>query len=247
MKSQLPKVLHRVGDKVMVEHVIRAARAAGIKDIIAVVGHGSDKVTRVLKRMDVTTVTQDVQRGTGHAVLQAYPLLAAYTGDLVVLSGDTPLIRSETIKHLIDAHTRHSNVITFATAVVPDARGYGRIVRDSNGNFAAIVEEKDADPRIKRIREINAGMYCMRTRPLFDALLSVKADNRQREYYLPAAIATMKSRGGRVEAVVIDDYTEMLGVNTAGDLAAVRKLYSGRRTDADNKRRLENGIHRKRR
>ncbi|MGD8628611.1 MAG: sugar phosphate nucleotidyltransferase, partial [bacterium] len=223
-----------------------AARAAGIKDVIAVVGHRSEKVEPIMKKLRVQRVVQEVQRGTGHAVLQAYPKLARFSGTVTVLSGDTPLIRSESIKRLLTLHARHSNAITFATTVVPDARGYGRIVRDKAGKFVRIVEERDADRKTRTIKEINAGLYCFKAQLLFDALLSVKADNVQMEYYLTDALETIKGHGGRVEAVVIDDHTEMLGVNTAAELNAVRKLYKRRTSDGDNKRRLENGIHRRR-
>jgi pantoate--beta-alanine ligase len=246
MKSALPKVLHTVDGIPMVQHVITAARRAGIKDVIAVVGHRSEKVKPVMKKLRVRTVIQEVQRGTGHAVLQAYPRLARFSGTVIVLSGDTPLIRPESIKKLLTLHSRHSNAITFATTVVPDARGYGRIVRNKTGNFVRIVEEKDADRKTRAIKEINAGLYCFKAQLLFDSLLSVKADNVQMEYYLTDALETIKGRGGRVEAVVIDDHTEMLGVNTTAELNAVDKLYKRRKPDGDNKRRLENGIHRKR-
>lgn len=246
MKSALPKVLHTVDGIPMVQHVIDAARSAGIKDVIAVVGHRREEVEPVMKKLRVRTVIQEVQRGTGHAVLQAYPGLARFSGTVMVLSGDTPLIRSESIKQLLTLHARHSNAITFATTVVPDAKGYGRIVRDKAGSFVRIVEERDADRKTRAIKEINAGLYCFKAQLLFDSLLSVKADNVQMEYYLTDALETIKGHGGRVEAVVIEDHTEMLGVNTAAELNAVRKLYKRRKPDGYNKRRLENGIHRKR-
>jgi len=245
MKSDLPKVMHRVGGKPMLGQVIDAAREGGVKDIIAVVGHRSEKVLPFLKRRGVKAVSQDVQRGTGHAVLQAYPLLARFSGNLVVLSGDTPLIRGGSVRRLISTHRKHSNTITFITTEVPDATGYGRIVRDRNGNFTRIVEEKDADARTRAIKEINAGLYCFKAGPLFDALLSVNADNVQMEYYLTDVIETLKGRGARVEALLIDDHTEMLGVNTVRDLEVVRRIHERRTKAEDDKRGLENGIHRK--
>jgi pantoate--beta-alanine ligase len=246
MKSDSPKMLQPIDGKPMVQHVMDAAREAGIKDLIAVVGHRSDKVGPVMKKLRVETVLQEVQRGTGHAVLQAYPRLSRFGGTVVVLSGDTPLIRSQSIKQLLALHARHSNAVTFATTVVPDATGYGRIVRDKAGVFSKIVEEKDADTGTRAIKEINAGLYCFKAQLLFDSLLSVKADNVQMEYYLTDALETIKGHGGRVEAVIIEDHTEMLGVNTAVELNAVKKLYRRRKQDGDNKRRLEDGIHRKR-
>jgi bifunctional UDP-N-acetylglucosamine pyrophosphorylase/glucosamine-1-phosphate N-acetyltransferase len=245
MKSDKPKVLHRVAGKPMVRHVIEAARRAGIKDLIAVVGHGSEQVRPMMGRLRIDTVPQDVQRGTGHAVLQAYPLLRDYSGSVLVLSGDTPLIRPETITAILEAHRLHSNTVTFATAMVPDASGYGRIVRGKSGAFREIVEERDADASVRKIKEINVGLYCFRSEPLFDALLLVRADNMQMEYYLPDAIAAMKTRGSRVEAVIIDDYTECLGVNNRKELKAVERILKERRKHGYHKRRVAHGIHRK--
>ena len=245
MKSPLPKVLHTLDGKPMVHAVVRAARAADVKDIIAVIGHGAGKVRPVLKRYRVDTVLQDVQRGTGHAVLQTFPLLKGFAGDVLILSGDVPLIRPKTIRELLDIHRRHSNVVTFATAVVPDPRGYGRIVRGKDGTFAAIVEEKDADARISRIVEINGGIYCFRSGPMYDALLMLTSDNAQMEYYLTDTLGVIKSRGGRVEAHLIDDYTEVLGVNTKRDLERIRAIYARRYKHENNKRGVANDIHRK--
>ncbi|MFH1312850.1 MAG: pantoate--beta-alanine ligase [Candidatus Eisenbacteria bacterium] len=247
MKSERPKLLHEVGGVPMVEHVVRASRAAGVKDVFAIVGHKSEKLQPLMKKLRVGTVRQDVQRGTGHAVLQVYPLLAGFAGDILVLSGDVPLVRAATVKRLLTLHARHSNAITFATVCVPDARGYGRIVRNQKGSFVNIVEERDADREVRKIKEINVGLYCFKAGPLFDSLLTLTASNVQMEYYLPDSIQSIKSRGGRVEAVLIDDYTEGFGVNTAMELNSVRKIYSRRQRDEDNKRGLENGIHRKRR
>jgi pantoate--beta-alanine ligase len=245
MKSTRPKLLHTVGGKPMVEHVIASARKAGLKHIFAIVGHRSDRLEPLMKRLKVETVRQGVQRGTGHAVLQVLPMLSDFRGDLLVLTGDAPLVRPSTLKQLMDVHERHSNAITFGTVELPDARGYGRVVRDGKGAFLRIIEEKDADRRLRAIKEVNAGIYCFKAEPMFDALLMTTADNAQMEYYLPDAIASVKARGGRVEAARIADYTEGLGVNTAAELKAVRRIYSRRPKDEDDKRRLEDGIYRK--
>ena len=245
MKSGLPKVLHPLAGRPMVQSVIRAARSAGVKDIVVVIGHGGEKVRPVLGRMKVETVVQDVQRGTGHAVLQAYPLLKDYSGDVLILSGDVPLVRAATLKDVLDEHRKHSNVVTFVTAVVPDPTGYGRIVRGRNGSFVRIVEEKDASAGTRRIKEINGGIYCFKAEPMFDALMMLTSDNAQMEYYLTHTLDIIKSRGGRVEAHLIDDYTEVLGVNTKRDLKAVRAIHARRKRNEDNKRGVANGVHRK--
>lgn len=246
MKSDLPKVLHTIDGRPLVRCVVDSARAAGVKELVAVIGHGGDRVRPVLGRLRVKTVVQDVQRGTGHAVLQAYPILKDFTGDVLILSGDVPLVRASTLKKLISDHRKHSNVVTFATAIVPDASGYGRIVRGGDGAFKRIVEEKDADAGTRRIREINGGIYCFKAEPMFDALLMLTSDNAQMEYYLTDTLDIVKSRGGRVEAHIIDDYTEVLGVNTRKDLKVVRDIYARRKRDGDYKRGVANGVHRKR-
>jgi pantoate--beta-alanine ligase len=246
MKSGVPKVLHKLGGEPMVELVVKAAREAGGGDIVAVIGHGAERVRPVLRRLRVDTVVQDVQRGTGHAVLQAYPLLKDFSGDVIILSGDVPLVRASTLKRLLHDHRKHSNVVTFATAVVPDAAGYGRIVRGRDGAFQSIVEEKDANAKIRRIKEINGGIYCFKAEPMFDALLMLTSDNAQMEYYLTDTLDIIKSRGGRVEAHLIDDYAEVLGVNTRKDLRTVSTIYTRRKRDEDNQRGVANGVHRKR-
>jgi pantoate--beta-alanine ligase len=229
MKSDLPKVLHTVGGKPMVAQVISAVRKAGVAQMVAVIGHGGARVGPLVRRLAVATQVQDVQRGTGHAVLQAFPLLRGFKGDILVVSGDTPLLKASTIKRILGAHRKHANAITFGTAVVPDPKGYGRVVRDAAGAFERIVEEKDADARLRALREVNGGIYCFRASALFDSLLMLTADNSQMEYYITEALDIVKAGGGRVEAVTIEDPTELLGVNTPQELALVRKLY-GRRS-----------------
>jgi len=228
MKSDLPKVLHTIGGRPMVAHVVAACKKAGAAKILAVVGHGAEQVKRVLAPLRVETVTQEVQRGTGHAVLQTFPVLRDFGGDLLVVSGDTPLVEAATMRRLLAAHAAHRNVITFATAYVADPTGYGRIVRDGRGAFLRIVEERDADAETRRIREVNAGLYCFRASVLFDSLFLSRADNSQMEYYLTAAIDAVRSGGGRVEAMLVEDAMELAGVNTPKELEAVRREYAKR-------------------
>jgi pantoate--beta-alanine ligase len=229
MKSSLPKVLHPVAGKPMLAHVMDACKRAGVGEMVVVIGHGGDRVAPVVRRLGGRTVIQEVQRGTGHAVLQAMPLFAAFKGNVLVLSGDTPLITVDTIKRVLASHRIHSNTITLGTAQVPDPKGYGRIMRDERGTFVRIVEERDADPKTRLINEINGGLYCFRAQALFDSLPLVSADNSQKEYYLTETVDLVKARGGRVEGVLIDDYRELAGVNTPGELALVRKIYKARR------------------
>jgi bifunctional UDP-N-acetylglucosamine pyrophosphorylase / glucosamine-1-phosphate N-acetyltransferase len=229
MKSDLPKVMHPVAGRPMVARVVEAVRRAGVKRIVAVVGHGSARVAPLLGRLGVETVDQDVQRGTGHAVLQVFPCLRGFKGDVLVVSGDTPLVRASTIKRILGAHKQHSNAVTFGTVMVPDPTGYGRILRSSGGAFVRIVEEKDADQDVRCIHEVNGGIYCFKASALFDSLLMLTADNSQMEYYLTESVDIIGSRGGLVETVLIDDYTELAGVNTPADLALVRRLWKRRR------------------
>ncbi|MGQ9603770.1 MAG: pantoate--beta-alanine ligase [bacterium] len=224
MKSKKPKVLHKICGKTMLEYVVTAAREAGLRELVAIIGHYAHQVEPLVRKLGADVIVQEVQRGTGHAVLQAYPLLSDFDGDVVVLSGDTPLLRGKTVRHLLEIHRKHSNTVTFATAIVPDSTGYGRILRDSEGGFLRIVEEKDASEDHRKIKEVNAGIYCFRARPLLDALLMVDADNAQMEYYLPDALGRIASRGGRIEGFVIDDYTEALGVNTQEELRRIGKI-----------------------
>ena len=232
MKSRLPKVMHPVAGKPMLAHVIAACRRAGVGDLVAVVGHGGSRVTPLVRRLGGRTVTQDVQRGTGHAVLQAFPLFAGFKGNVLVLSGDTPLITAETIGRILDAHRGHNNAITFGTARVPEPRGYGRVVRDQRGAFVRIVEERDADAATRLLDEVNGGLYCFRAQALFDCLPLLTADNAQREYYLTEAIDLVKARGGRVEAVLVNDYAELAGVNTPQELAQARRFFAARSRSA---------------
>jgi pantoate--beta-alanine ligase len=229
MKSRLPKVLHTVGGRPIVAHVIAASKAAGAGAAIVVVGHGASRVARVVGRLGAETVTQDAQRGTGHAVLQTLPLLADFKGDVLVLSGDAPLVTAATIRRVLDSHRSHGSTVTFASTRVSDPRGYGRVVRDSRGGFVKIVEERDADPATRRITEINGGLYCFKAAALFESLLLVTADNSQQEYYLPKAIDVAKARGGSAEAVLIEDDSLLAGVNTPEELEWVRERYRSRR------------------
>ena len=228
MKSSLPKVLHRVGGQTMVELVARACKEAGAAKTVAVIGHGAAEVRRALAPFGVETVLQDVQRGTGHAVLQTFPLLRDFKGNVVVVSGDTPLVTAGTIGLLLEAHRAHRNSITFATSCAPDPTGYGRILRDGCGKFLRIVEERDADDRTRQIREVNAGLYCFKSSALFGSLFLSTASNSQMEYYLTAAIDAVRAGGGRVEALLMENWQELAGVNTPRELEAARREYAKR-------------------
>ncbi len=218
MRSGLLKVLHPVAGVPMVEHVLNALREAGIGRCIVVVGHQQEAVRRVLGER-VEYAVQEQQLGTGHAALQARPLVSDGE-DVVLLYGDTPLLTPEIIRHLVEVHRRSAAAATLLTVELADPRGYGRIVRDEAGRFVRIVEEADASPAEAAIREVNPGIYCFRAGPFFAALGQVRPANAQGEYYVVDVIPILRAEGYGVETVRSDDVDAVLGVNTRSDLAA---------------------------
>ena len=183
MKSKLYKVLHQVCGKAMVEHVVDAARAVKPSKIVTIVGHGAEDVEKVLAGKS-EFVMQEEQLGTGHAVMQAEGQLAALEGATLVVTGDTPLFTSETFEKLFAYHEEEGNAATVLTAEAPDPFGYGRIIRDDQGNVLRIVEQKDGKPEELKVKEINTGVFCFDNQDLWAALKQVGNDNSQGEYYL---------------------------------------------------------------
>lgn len=221
MKSALPKVLHLACGLPLLEHVLRAADPLEPARTVVVVGHAAELVkARLGSRSGLTAVIQEPQLGTGHALLQSEPELKGLTGTVVLLSGDVPLLRPQTLERLVEAHRSAGASATVLTASVPEPAGYGRIVRD-NGAIAAIVEHRDASPEVLAIREINSGIYAFDLAPLFDALRQIGSGNAQREYYLPDLIRIYRERGLIVGTVELEDADEILGVNSRAELAVV--------------------------
>ena len=183
MKSKFPKVLHKVGGVPMVEQVLRAVKAAGTQRQVVVVGFGGETVRDYLGDQ-AETVMQKEQLGTGHAVLQAEPLLQGEAGTLLVTCGDTPLVTKESFTALIDCHEQSGAAATVLTAHMPDPTGYGRVIRDEKGQVVKIVEQKDGTPEELAVDEVNAGIYCFDMSLLWDMLHNVTNDNAQGEYYL---------------------------------------------------------------
>lgn len=227
MKSKLPKVLHKVGGKAMLQHVIDAAKAAGSSREVVVIGSGAELVRQSISNVEF--VMQTEQLGTGHAVLTAKEKFVDAEGTLLVLCGDTPLITAGLLKKFVLEHTNSGAVATVMTAKMPDASGYGRIIRESDGTFARIVEDKDATDIERQISEVNAGIYCFEVERLFDALTKITNDNVQGEYYLPDVLTILKRSGGRICAVVADDYQETLGINSRVQLADADKILRQRK------------------
>jgi bifunctional UDP-N-acetylglucosamine pyrophosphorylase / glucosamine-1-phosphate N-acetyltransferase len=231
MKSAVPKVLHRACGLPLIEHVLRAGDALDPVSTVIILGHAADLVRAALTtRPNLSVVVQEPQLGTGHALLQAEAALAGRTGTLIVLSGDVPLLRPETLDRLLRTHEAAAAAATILTASVNDPTGYGRIVRQA-GAIAAIVEHRDATAEVRAIREINSGIYAFDLEPLFDALRAIGSANAQGEYYLPDLVRLYRQRGRIVETVALDDPTEILGVNSRRELALVSALLRDRKQD----------------
>lgn len=227
MRSDLPKVLHLLAGEPLVAHVIRSARAAGVAGIVVVVGHGGEQVEAALRPRfsDLCFVVQPRQLGTGHAVQCALPALADHQGPVLILSGDVPLLRPATLRALVDGCAGSGAGLALATFQPPDPHGYGRIVRDDAGRIATIVEERDADPATRAIRECNAGVYCADAELLRRELPSLGRNNAAGEIYLTDLVARAAPRGVRTILVPPD---EVAGVNTPEQLAAAQALYDAR-------------------
>lgn len=237
MKSKLYKVLHPVCGKPMVEHVVDHIQEIGAERIVTIVGHGAEKVQDQLgSRSEYALQAQ--QLGTAHAVLQADEALGKLTGTTLVICGDTPLIRPETMKALLAHHQETSAKATILTGIPEDPTGYGRIIRDSKGYVERIVEQKDASTDELQVREINSGTYCFDNEALFAALKLVKNDNSQGEYYLPDVIEILKNQGNIVSAYATDDFEETLGVNDRVALSQAETLM--RKLIA--KKHMKNGV-----
>lgn len=223
MKSERPKVLHKICGKPMIVHVIDAVEKAGAEKTVVVVGYKGEEVEKELGGR-VTTVYQREQLGTAHALLQARSVLEGYKGRILVVCGDTPLVSYDTLRKLVGESERASASATVLTAVLEDPSGYGRIIRDAGGNVSKIVEQKDAGPDELAVREINAGIYCFAAEGLFEALSGLDSDNAQGEYYLTDIIEVYKNKGLKVNALSSADPLEILGVNDRRQLARVEKI-----------------------
>jgi bifunctional UDP-N-acetylglucosamine pyrophosphorylase/glucosamine-1-phosphate N-acetyltransferase len=217
MKSSTPKVLHEILGKPMILYVHEALRKAGIKDIITVAGHGSHLIRESVAGTKI--VIQKRLLGSGDAVNTAARALAKFSGDVVVICGDTPLIRGTTIKALVGKHKSSGASLTLLTAKLRNPVGYGRIVRDGRGAVAKIVEEENADIYEKAIEEVNVGTYCFRARDLFGAMGGVKADAKKKELFLTDTISILRASGKAIETVTMDDPSEMIGINSRKSLA----------------------------
>ena len=228
MKSNRCKVLHEIAGRPMIAYVLDAARAAGVDRICVVVGHQADSVKQSLQGEKLIFEHQEPQLGTGHAVDSARNAFSDFNGSILVLCGDIPLVKSSTLRSMIDFHESAQARITVMTALVENPHGYGRIKRSEQGLVNRIVEERDADEDERRINEINAGVYIVESRLLFDLLKRLKPNNAQGEYYLTDIIEESNKDAIPVHAYRIHDFSEASGINSRADLAFVsRKIYQG--------------------
>ena len=224
MKSELPKVLHPVAGRALLDRVMATARALRPATVTLVVGHGADRVkAHVGASSGVQFVVQEPQLGTGHALLQTEPVLRGRSGNVVLLSGDVPLLTSHTLQGLVDTHAEAGAAATVLTAVVDRPYGYGRIVRNQ-GRITRIVEERDATPAQREIREINSGIYAFALEPLFEALGSINSENAQGEYYLPDLVSIYRKQKRTVTTFTIPSAVEIRGINSRTELAEVGKM-----------------------
>ncbi|MEV6022646.1 bifunctional UDP-N-acetylglucosamine diphosphorylase/glucosamine-1-phosphate N-acetyltransferase GlmU [Streptomyces sp. NPDC052036] len=231
MKSATPKVLHDICGRSLVGHVLAAARELEPENLVVVVGHAREKVGAHLAEIDpgVRTAVQAEQNGTGHAVRMALEELGgSVDGTVVVVCGDTPLLTGETLRRLAGTHQEDGNAVTVLTAEVPDATGYGRIVRDGSGAVTAIVEHKDASDTQRAIREINSGVFAFDGQLLAEALKQVRTDNSQGEEYLTDVLGILRSAGHRVGASVAGDHREIAGINNRVQLGEARRILNSR-------------------
>ncbi|MFD0591100.1 bifunctional UDP-N-acetylglucosamine diphosphorylase/glucosamine-1-phosphate N-acetyltransferase GlmU [Paenibacillus sp. GCM10027627] len=237
MKSKLYKVLHPVGGKPMVGHVLDTVKEASSKRTVVIVGHGAEKVKAYLGD-SAEYVLQEQQLGTGHAVRQAEALLGSEEGTTIVICGDTPLVQASTLGSMLALHAESGAAATVLTASFDNPTGYGRVIRGEDGTVSHIVEQKDCSPEEAAVKEINTGTYCFHNQKLFEALAQVKNENAQGEYYLTDVIGLLKAAGEVVQGFCTDDVTEAIGVNDRVALADAERFMKER----INRNHLINGV-----
>ncbi|MBE0643679.1 MAG: NTP transferase domain-containing protein [Bacteroidetes bacterium] len=227
------KVMHELAGVPLVAHVVDLAHGLGCTRVVVVVGHQRESVIEYLSAYDssVEFAVQAEQLGTAHAVQMTEQGLEDFDGDIVILSGDAPMIRTATLENALLQHRGRQAAVTVLTAVLPDASGYGRVIRDGDGAIVRIVEHKDANEDERAVREINSGIYIFDRRLLFEALKKVDNNNAQGEYYLPDVFGIFQRDGRVMIPFVVDDVDEIRGVNTIEQLQEMELLYTQRRTE----------------
>ncbi|MBZ5495486.1 MAG: bifunctional UDP-N-acetylglucosamine diphosphorylase/glucosamine-1-phosphate N-acetyltransferase GlmU [Acidobacteriia bacterium] len=223
MVSNRAKVLHTLCGTPMLRLIYRAAAGVDPEEILVVIGQDAERVQAGLEGLPARFILQPEQLGTGHAIMMARPEIGKKRGDILILSGDTPRLKPETLRRLIEHHRSSGAATTLLTAANEDPLSYGRILHTSDGRIEAIVEEKDATPEQRKITEINAGFYCFQIPPLLEALEKISNRNAQKEYYLTDVVAIQQRSGLRVEALLHSDFEELRGINTRRELAELAK------------------------
>ncbi len=241
MKSDTPKVLHTIFDKTLLGYVLDAVNGTNMTDEnYVIIGHQSERVEEYLKNTypDAKPVLQSPQLGTGHAVSMVLPYLENYNGNILILNGDIPLITSESLKEFVDFHSSSGADLTIMSAIFEDPAGLGRVIRKSDGSLDAIVEEKDADPAQKAVKEINAGCYCLNWEKLKHAFSDLKTDNAQGEYYLTDIVKWANKNGLKAGVYTLKNNEEIFGINSKSQLAEAAKLMNNRSLQ----KHLANGV-----
>ncbi len=229
MKTDTPKVLHEMCGRPMLAYVLDACRGAGVEKIYVVVGFGAEQVKKKFEADgDVVWVRQDQQKGTADAVLCCKEHLNGFDGETLVLCGDGPLIRAETLRKIIEKHEAEKAAATLATAIIDDPTGYGRVCRGANGNITAIVEHNDCTSEQLKIKEVNPSYYVFDNRILFETAAKVKPDNAKKEYYLTDAISIIIAGGHKVAAVAALRPEEAMSANTNGQLGQINRIMQSR-------------------
>ena len=235
MKSALPKVLHEVCGRPMLAYVLDACRDAGLDHLHVVVGHEKERVMeafaddrRASGDPKLTWTVQEEQKGTGHAVMCCRDQMADFSGSVLVIAGDMPLVRRETLAGLLESRAETGDAVTLATTILEDPAGYGRIIRDGEGRLEAIVEHRDCTAKQKEIREVNPSYYCFDRAKLFDALDQISPDNDKGEYYITDVVHILRDAGAGVSAVASVAAEDAVGVNSRLDLALVSRAMQDR-------------------
>lgn len=228
MKSSLAKVLHPLHDRPMLGYPVTVAREVGSTDIVVIVGHQAELIEKAMSGEGLTFILQRKQLGTGHAVLQARDHFENFAGTVLILCGDVPLLRSSTVKQLLECHRSANAAVTVMTTLLEDPAGYGRIVKGMDDEILRIVEARDATEEEKKIREINTGIYCVEAPFLFEAVSAIDNRNAQGEFYLTDIIAIAIGRGKKTRSFVAADFVEVMGINTREDLERAEAIVKER-------------------
>lgn len=225
MNSDLAKVLHPMAGRPLLHHVLETLDQLGVGRTLVVIGHQRERVRAEFAAAEVEWVVQAEQRGTGHAVMMAGSALEGFEGTLLVVCGDTPLLRAKTLHDLLVTHRESGAAVTDLSMRLPDPTGYGRIVRTPEGDIEAIVEHRDAGPDVRKIDEVNSGIFAFDYPALAAALAGLTANNSQGEYYLTDTVMRIRRAGRRAAVVCAEDYRELMGINTVDELAEAESIF----------------------